>query len=168
MAMNTPRDLFVFELGLIRDAESAGGTLFDLLIAGRIKDSDLERLLHEQAAKSKEQLRNIGWCFQALGSSPVGARSLSVEGIRSGFQEFLRTRPSPQVQELFALDAARRFLHLTIAGYTSLVDWAALLNESQCAQELMANLAQKQEGLGKLERLGHQMSQRLLASAGSR
>jgi ferritin-like metal-binding protein YciE len=91
---------------------------------------------------------------------------MSVEGIRNGFQAFMQTMPSPEVLDLFALDVASLFVHLTIAGYTSLVERASLLDERKCPQGLRANLARKQEALGRLERLGHEMSQSLLASAG--
>jgi ferritin-like metal-binding protein YciE len=166
MALDTPRGLFLYELGGMRDAENAGGSLLGLLIGSRVRNSDLEQLLHEQAGESQRQLKNIDSCFQVLGGSSIQTRSTTVEGMRSGFQEFIATRPSPEVQDLFALDAAARFAHLAIAAYKILVDWAVLLDESQCAQMLQANLGQKQEGAGKLERIGHRMSEQLLTTAG--
>lgn len=164
MALETSKDLFLYEMAEVRDVERSGGLLLDMLIGKRVQNSDLDQALHAHAQDSKRQLENIDRCLQALGVSPLDARSATVEGMRGGFEEFLVAQPSPEVQDLFAIDTAMRFVQLAIASYKSLVNWAVLMGESRCTQSLLANLVEKEESAGKLERIGHQMGGLLVAA----
>jgi ferritin-like metal-binding protein YciE len=164
MALNTPRDLFLYELSAMRDAERTGGLLLGWMIGGRVQSSDLQQILRAQEKDSQRQLKNIESCLKELGSSPLESPSATVEGMRSGFEEFTKLRPSPEVLDLFALDTAMRFMHFGIASYKGLVDWAVLMGKSECTQSLQANVVQKEESAGKLERIGHEMRERILAT----
>jgi ferritin-like metal-binding protein YciE len=165
MALDTSRDLFLYQLAVLRDAEREGGHLLGVLVGRRVQNSNLEQVLRAQEQDSIRQLANINACLQTLRVSPLETRSATVEGIRGGFEEFLRLEPSPEVQDLFAIDTAMRFMHFAIASYKTLVTWTVLAGESGCTQSLLANLVQKEESAGKLQRIGHELGERLLASA---
>lgn len=164
MALDNPRDLFLFELSAMRDAERTGGLLLGSLIGGRVRNNDLEQVLRAQAKDSEDQLRNINSCFQAFGISTTETLSTTVEGIREGFETFLSLAPTAPVQDLFAVGTALRFTYFAIANYRSLVGWAVLMDENRCAQTLQTNLYQKEESAGDLERIGHEMSAQLLTA----
>jgi ferritin-like metal-binding protein YciE len=165
MTLDISRDLFLYELATMRDAERRGGLMLGMLVGKRVQNSDLEHVLRAHEQDSKRQLENIDFCLQALDASPLETRSAAVEGMRGGFEEFLRLQPSPEVQDLFAIDTAMRFVQLAIGSYKSLVNWAVLMGESRCTQSLLANLVEKEESAGKLERIGHEMGERLLIAA---
>lgn len=163
MPINTPRDLFLYELGIIRDSEHSGQRLLDLL-AHRATHSDLVQILRTQQQDS-EQLANINSCLRALGASPLETRAETVDGIYRRFEEFVALRPSPEMLDQFAVDTAMRFLYVGIAGYKALVDWAILMGETECVQYLYTNLVRKQDGASRLERFSHELGARLVAAA---
>lgn len=164
MALETPRDLFIHQLGSMRDAERTGAQMLGW-IAGHVDNPELAQMLQAQERDSHQQLANISSCFHALGGTPLETASTTVEGIRSGFQAFAALQPSPPVLDLFVIDTARRFMSYSIASYSGLVDWAVIMNEVHCAENLFTNLVQKQEAAGMLTRIGHELSERLLAAA---
>jgi ferritin-like metal-binding protein YciE len=170
MAVKHPRDLFLYELSAMRDAERTGGLLLGSLIGGRVQNAALEKTLRAQAKDSEHQLDNINSCFRTLGLTTTETPSTTVEGVRAGFETFISLEPSPPVRDLFAIGTALRFTYFAIANYRSLVGWAVLMEESQCARALQTNLFQKEESAGALERIGHEMGEKLFPpeSAGHR
>jgi ferritin-like metal-binding protein YciE len=164
MSIDTTRDLFFYELGMIRDMEEAGKGLLEFL-ALRARDSDLVQVLRTQQQDSQQLLANVGSCLQALGRSPVETQAECVAGIRQRFQGFINLQPSPEMLDQFAIDTAIRFAYICIAGYKTLIDWAVLMEESQCVKGLHANLIRKQESAARLERFSHEIGVRLLTPA---
>jgi ferritin-like metal-binding protein YciE len=58
-----------------------------------------------------------------------------------------------------------KLAHYGIGTYRGLVDKAVVMGETRCAQTLQANLVRKEESAGRLERIGHDMNQRVMATA---
>ena len=164
MAINTTRDLFIYELGVLRDAENSSRRLLDFMVL-EAKGSDVVQILQGVKQENEQHLANIKSCLDSLGYSPMETMSESVEGIYKRFQEFVGLQPAPEMLNQFAVDTAIRCLYVVIAEYKTLVDWAILMAESQCVQNLHANLVEKQETASKLERFSHEMGVRLLAPA---
>jgi ferritin-like metal-binding protein YciE len=164
VAIDTPRVLFLYELGILRDVEDSGRRLLDFL-AHQAKQSDLVQILRRQQQDTDQYLANINSCLKALGSSPTATRSEPVEGIYERFAQFLRLQPAPEMLDQFAVDTAIRFLYIGVSGSKTLLDWAILMKESECAQCLQANLVRKQQGASELERFSHDVGVRLLIPA---
>jgi ferritin-like metal-binding protein YciE len=165
MAVNNPRELLVYRLSLMRDVQRSGVLLLRLLAGRRPQNSDLEQLLRAEELDSERQAENINSCLQALNARPIETRSATVEGMRTGYEEFLRLGPAPEMQDLFAIDTGIRYAYLAIASYRSLIDSMALMGESRCTASLLANLRQKEESAGRLERIGYEMGEGLFVAA---
>lgn len=163
MAVDSPRDLFLYELGAIHDAERRSGELFSTF-ADYVHNGDLSQLLRTQRQESDEQFENVDRCFRILGAAPTHIPSTTVAGMREGFEELAGLQPPPAILELFTLGAALRLAHLGIASYRSLLNLALLMKENDCAQCLETNLIQKEASAGNLERVGHEMGLRVLAT----
>src|SRR6266536_1077460 len=146
MALNSPADLFLYELSGIRDAERT-------------------ETLREQQQKSAQKVNDIEACFRVLGTSPQEVPCAPVDGMRTEFETFLNQQPAPEVLELYTLGTAMKLASFGVAGYKELVDKSVLMGETQCAQILQTNLVQKEEDAGRLERISHDMSQRVLATS---
>lgn len=155
--MKTAWDLFLYELAVMGAAERSGSLLLSVLIAKRVHNSHLEECLHSVEDDSHRHSAALKECVRAIGSSTLETRVAAVEGIQSGFEDFLRSGPVPAALDLFALDTARRFTHLAAANYEGLVTWAIALDQQRCAQLLHANLVDKREAIGRLDRLSHTM-----------
>lgn len=164
MALNSPAELFMYELSAMRDAEKKGGQLFGEA-AGRITDGNLSQLLRMEEQSSQQKLRNLDACFQAMGTQPQDVTCATLDGMRTEFQAFMNQQPSQQVMELYTLGGAMKISHFGIASYRGLMDKAVLMGDSQCAQILQTNLVHKEESAGTFERISHEMCQRVMAAA---
>ena len=164
MALNSPADLFLYELSATYDAERRGTRLLGDAIA-QVHDGDAAQELRTQEQEGQLKMRNLDACFQVLGTRPQEIPCAAVEGFRTDFQAFTRFEPSPEVLEMYTIGAATKLAHFGLASYRGLVDKAMLMGQTQCAQILQSNLVMKKESTGRLERTGHEMSRRVLASA---
>lgn len=161
MGLDTAEGLFFYEMGVLRDAEKAGGQMLGW-IAGHVQHSELKRTLCEEEKASGRQSENILLCMRALGAAPLETPSTTIEGIRKRLEQFIALRPAPDVLDLFALGTAIRFMHFAITSYQSLVDWTSVMGETECVRYLQTNLAQKEQGVEALERISHQLSREVL------
>ncbi|GAA2708891.1 DUF892 family protein [Micromonospora olivasterospora] len=161
MAINTTRDLFIYELGILGEMEISGRRILDFL-AHRVS-GDLRQIVRRKQQECVQWNHNINSCAKAFGTSLLSTRSDTVEGMYGRFETFVRTNPSADMADQFAVDTLIRFLYLTIAAHKTLFDWAVLMSEGQCVQHLHTNLVQKQESVAEIERYGHELGVRLLA-----
>jgi len=163
MTMATPRDLLLYELGIARDSERTGR-----IMVGRIRDlirnEDLIETLRCIEQQSEQHLSNVGNCLRALGGAPLETPSETVNGISSRFEAFTRLQPTCELLELFALSTVRLFLGFGITTAKSILSLARLMGETQCADHVQETLAQKEETLRNLERVGEELSQRIVKS----
>ncbi|MGY0003911.1 DUF892 family protein [Micromonospora sp. I033] len=162
MAIDTTRDLFIYELGILGGMETSGLRMLDFL-AHRVNDNDLRQIVRTEQQDCVRWEQSINACAEAIGTSLVPTRSETVEGIYGRFEAFVRTNPSSDMVDQFAIDTLIQFSYLTIAAHKTLFDWAVLMGEDRCVQCLHNNLVQKQEDVAKLERYGHELGARLLA-----
>lgn len=163
MAIKSTRDLFLYELAIMRDAEDDGRRLFDFL-ALRAGERDLVQLFRALEEDSGRLMANVNSCLQSLGTSPIQTRSQSTGGVIERFEAFIRLQPSADMLDQFAIDTAIRYSYVCLAGYKTLFDWAILMRENDCVQCLHDNLTLKQETASKLERFSHELGARVLAS----
>ncbi|WP_406106490.1 DUF892 family protein [Micromonospora globbae] len=162
--MNNAYDLFLYELGVMSQAERSGSTLLSILIAKRVKDPDLERILHRLEADSHHHADNIDACLRGIHVSTIHATTAAIDGLRTDFEEFTRLQPAAEILDLYALDTAKRFTHLAIATYQNLTDTARTLKHHQCSQQLDANLTDKQRNATHLEHIRNTVAQQVSAT----
>jgi ferritin-like metal-binding protein YciE len=164
MAVNSPADLFLYELSGMYDGERKTAQLFGEIV-GHVRDDSMAQLLRINQEESQQKVRNLEMCFQELGSTPRDIPCATIDGMRAEYQQFASQQPPEPVLEMYALGMAMKIAHHGMAAYRGLVDKAMLMNETRCAQMLQTNLVQKEESAGRLERINHEMGQRILATA---
>jgi ferritin-like metal-binding protein YciE len=164
MAINTPADLFLWELSGQYDAEKKSTQMLGEII-GQVRSSGAAEVLRSLEQQGQVKIRNLEGCFQAIGTQPREIPCRAVDGMRAEFQEFLSQGPSPECIEMYSVGAALKLSHFGQASYKGLVDKSVLMGETACAQLLQTNLVMKEEGSGALIRISHDMSQRVLATA---
>jgi ferritin-like metal-binding protein YciE len=164
MAINNPADLFLYELSGMYDGERKSGQLLSEM-GGQLRDGEMTQMLQRQQQEAQEKISNLESCFRALGTSPRDIPCAAVDGMRAEFQTFASQQPSPEMMAMYGVGAALKLSEFGVGAYKSLMDKAMLMGETQCAQILQTNLVHKEESVGMLERVGHDMSQRMLASA---
>lgn len=163
MAIDTTRDLFIYELGILSEMETSGMRMLNFL-KHRVSANHLQQIVEEEHQACNRRNQNIDSCGQALGTALMASRSEIVDAMYGRFETFVRLRPSPNMLDQFAVDTIIRFLYVTIAAHKTLLDWA-IMSEGQCAPYLHINLMEKQESSAKIERYGHELGMKLLTPA---
>lgn len=149
MALNSTRELFVFELGRTREMEVRAGHLFPR-IADNVQNDALKRALQAHARECHEQGQNITACLNRLGSSPVGITSYMVDALRNTYQEIVHLNPPPHVLDLSVVDLAAGYAEHAATRYRSLFDFAISLGNQECGRLLLTNRSIKEAFIGRL------------------
>ncbi len=120
MPIDTTRDLFICELGILAEMETSGLRMLDFL-AHRVKDHDLRQIVRTEQQDCARWEENINACAVAIATSLAPTRSETVDGIYDRFEAFVRANPSSNMVDQFAVDTLIRFLYLTIAAHKTVV-----------------------------------------------
>ncbi|WP_328372873.1 ferritin-like domain-containing protein [Micromonospora zamorensis] len=164
MGIETTRDLFIYELGLLHEFEGSGKSALALM-AHNVNDGRLKGIVQTESQECVTRQDNITASMKALGSgSTMAVKSDTAKGVYGRFETFLRLRPSPAIADQFAADTIIRFLYLGIAAHKTLVDWAILMGECECAQYLHTNLIQQGQSVANLESFSHELGIKLLGA----
>ncbi|HEX6967789.1 MAG TPA: DUF892 family protein [Micromonosporaceae bacterium] len=150
MAVDGPRPLFVYQLGVTYATELGSASMFELL-ARRVRDPGLAELFRQQEQSKRCQADNLAECVESVGRSPLQSTAPSEQGLRERFENFTQMQPSPEVLDMWALGVAIRSKHLAILNYQELAELAELLGESTCLERLRSNLQTKEANLARLE-----------------
>jgi ferritin-like metal-binding protein YciE len=154
----------MYELSSTHDAEKKKAA-WKGEIVGQIREGNLQQVIRVEQQESQQKVKNLDSCFQALGTQPRDVPCLAVDGMRADFQQFMSQNPSPETMEMFTAGAMSKASHYGLGSYKSLIDKAMLMGETQCAQLLQTNLVMTEESIGRLDRVGHELSQRVMATA---
>lgn len=149
MALNSTRELFVFELGRARDMEERARQLLPRL-ADNVQNDELKHTLQVHAQECHKQGQNIEACLKILGSSPVKMISQVVEALRNTYQEIIHLKPSPHVLDLSIVDLAAEYAEHAATRYRILFDFAISLGKQECGRWLLTNRSAKEAFIGRL------------------
>lgn len=159
--MKNAQELFLYELGVMSQAERFGSTLLSILIAKRIRNPALAGILDLLQGECHSHEDNLNACLRGLHASTIHASSAAIDGIRADFEEFTRLQPVPEILDLFALDTANRFTHIAIAAYENLTNTARTLNHQQCREKLDANLTEKRRSATLLDQIRNTVAEQI-------
>ena len=164
MALNNPLDLFQYELCGMYDAEHKIAEM-SAEMAGQLQDGDLAQALRADEQKARQKINRLEQCFQAVGMQPQRVPCPPVDGLRQDYQQVLQQNPPPDVVAMKALGTAMKAAQFEVGSYRGLVDKSVLIGDTPTSQNLQDILIQVEEAAATHERLSHEMSQRVLASA---
>jgi ferritin-like metal-binding protein YciE len=157
--MDTPRELFVHELGDILFAEQ---TLVKTLpkLAQEASDSTLTSAIQKHLAETKQHVTNVEAAFEAIGEKPKAEKCPGIEGLKKEHDEFVASeKPSDDVLDMFLTGAAARTEHYEIAAYEGLVTMAEAMGETEVVELLTENLEQEKTTLEKLNTIGKRLAE---------
>lgn len=162
MQLDSPKDLFLYELSMIYDGEKRIIGLLDEA-SGAVDDGTLADMLRSHQQETRQQSRILDGCFEELGTSPQEVTCGPIEAMHKEYTEFVDSEPSPDVLAMFVMGGASKIEHFEIATYRGLIGKAMLMDKPHIAQELQGILVQEEATAGKVERYAHEFSQRILA-----
>jgi ferritin-like metal-binding protein YciE len=163
MALTTPRDLFLYELSGMYDAEQKSKAMLGQLTE-QVQDPAAAEVLRTQLQEGPEKIRNIEQCFEALGSSPQQVPCAVVDGMSTDVAQFMAQGPAPELTTAFAVGTAMKLDEYATATYSGLVDKAISMRDPRVADALQTNKVQAKNGSTALEVLSHALDQRLMTT----
>jgi ferritin-like metal-binding protein YciE len=156
MAIQNPRDLFLYQLCAMYDIERKLDQMLPILAQESLDAQAREAFMqHEQ--ETRQHISNLEQCFQMLGSQPLIVENYMVAGLRRDHDTFLQQQPPAQALSMFDLYIGYQSESLEIAGYHNLIDAANSIGLSQCVPLLQQNLQQEIAASQKLAALAHQL-----------
>lgn len=156
MAIQSPRDLFLYGLCAMYDVERKLDQMLPIL-AQESLDAQAREAFTQHEQETRQHISNLEQCFQILGSQPMIVENNMVAGLRRDHDTFLQQQPPAQALTMFDLYAGYQSECLEIAGYHNLIDAANSIGLSQCVPLLQQNLQQEIAASQKLAALAHQL-----------
>ncbi len=156
MAMHSPKDLFIHELGDIFDAEQKLSKMLPLM-AQQSNSDEVKQAFEQHEQETLLQISNLEQCFHALGVTPETSPCQAVAGMKAEHDSFMKEKPSADVLTLFNLGAGAKSEYYEIASYKGLIEQATLMGQMQCVQLLEQNLKQEEAMAEKVQQLSHKL-----------
>ena len=164
MPLESPRDLFVHELG---DTMSAEHIILGMLpeLQDEAQHPEVKRAFTEHERETRQQIRNLEAVFAAIGERPEETTCHAAEGLKKEHEALQEEEPSPPVLEMGNLGGAAKTEHYEIASYTALVQMARYLGEREAVRLLKENLDQEKAMAKRVEALAKQLGKEAKAEA---
>jgi ferritin-like metal-binding protein YciE len=163
MTVQSPQDLFFYELCTMYDAEQK---LVQILpkLAQECQQAQVKEAFLQHERETRQHVNNLEQCFKILGRNPVTLENHVVAGLKQDHDAFLREQPSKEALTMFDLNAGSKSEYLEMSAYRSLIDAASQLGLQQCVPLLQQNLQQEEAAAKKLATLAHQLGQQQAGS----
>jgi ferritin-like metal-binding protein YciE len=155
--IETPRDLFLHELGDILYVERS--LVSDALpkLIGEVQDEELRSALEEHLEQTRGHVRNVEQVFELCGEEPKAEPCIGFEGLKSEHAKLVE-ESSSELIDAIDLGAAARTENYEIAAYEGLRRMAKAMDEDKAVDLLDENLAEEKEALRTVERIATRIS----------
>jgi len=165
MNKSNARDLLLHGLKDMYDAEhqfaEALGTMTQ-----QAKDRTLADGFRRHREVTRNQIRRLEECFEAMNERPSREHCSGAEGLVSEYQSFVRKeRPDGETLDLFAAGSALKVEHYEIAAYAAMIDLALRLDMRQCATQLEKNMREEEACSAELEMATRKLGAELTGSS---
>lgn len=152
MPIQSPRDLFVYDLSVMHSAEQG---ILNVLsqMEQNVQNPQLKQLFGDHVTTTQRQVTRIQECFRMMGEQPMNVTCHVVEGLQRDMQDFMQQQPGQSVIDMFALGTASKTKHYEIASYRILVQMARAMGAQQCASSLEDSLREEESTAQRVEQI---------------
>jgi ferritin-like metal-binding protein YciE len=163
-AIQSPRDLFYYDLCTMYDAEQK---LVQVLpqLAQECQNNQARDAFTQHEQETRQHVRNLEQCFQILGSQPMALENHTINGLKQDHDTFVQQQPPREALTMYDIDAGYQSEHIEMAAYYRLIDAAHSMGLQQCVQLFQQNLQQDEAEAKKLAIIAHQLNQQAAVSA---
>ncbi len=155
--INTPRELFLHELGDILYVERKLSDEVLPKLIDEVTDDEFKSGLENHLQQTKQHVSNVEKVFRIFDEQPHEEECIAFEGLKKEHDELINQASSSLVDAI-DLGAAARTENYEIAAYESLRRMAKALGEDDAVTLLDANLAQEKEALREVEKIATRLS----------
>lgn len=160
MAMKTPQELFLHELGDMFDAEQKIVKMLPLL-ANESDNPEVKAAFEQHEQETMHQIGNLERCFAALGGKPEKVACEAIAGLKKEHDVFMKEGPSKEILTMFNLGGAYKTEYYEIASYKGLIEKATLMSQTECVHLLQENLQQEEAMAKKVEQMSRQLGMQM-------
>jgi len=156
MAEKGLRELYVDEL---RDLYNAENQLVKALpkMAKGASSTELRSGFEEHLQQTKGHVQRLETIFRELKESSTGKKCKGMEGVIEEGAEVLEEDGDENVLDLGIIGAGSRVEHYEMAGYTTAINLAKQLGNSEVASLLSESLKEEEAADEKLRKIGQQL-----------
>jgi len=158
IAIQSPRDLFFYDLCVMYDVEQKLVNMLPVL-AQECADPQARDAFTQHEQETRQHIRNLEQCFRILGGQPMPLENHMTAGLKQDHDSFLQRQQPAEAVTLFDLHTGYQSEYLEIAAYQNLIDEANSLGLQDCALLFQQNLQQEINASKKLAALAHQYEQ---------
>jgi ferritin-like metal-binding protein YciE len=155
--IETPRELFLHELGDILYVERKLSDEVLPKLIGEVQDDDLRKGLEKHLEETRQHVTNVEQVFDTLGEEPQAEKCIGFEGLKKEHDQLVE-EAGPDLVDLVDTGAAARTEHYEIAAYQGLIPMARALEEREAVGLLEENLKQEKEALREVESVAKRLS----------
>jgi ferritin-like metal-binding protein YciE len=156
MKLESLRELFVTELQDTYDAENQIVKALPKIME-HTSHSELRDALNRHLNQTKEQVRRLERCFQALNMKAKAEHCHGMEGIIKEGDHLIKKGGDPSAIDAGIIASAQKVEHYEICSYGTMCTYAEMLGEDECLSLLKQNLAEEKEADKKLTDLAERM-----------
>jgi ferritin-like metal-binding protein YciE len=148
--ITTPRELFIHELGDILYVEQKLVEEVLPMLINEVQTDEFRKGLERHLEQTKGHVTNLEQAFDSIGERPQAEKCVGFEGLKKEHEE-LADEIDQSLIDLVDTGATARTEHYEIAAYTSLIEMARALGETEVVGLLEENLKEEKEALRDVE-----------------
>ncbi len=161
MAIQTPMDLFVYELSTILSVEQS-----KLQMAAKMEQMcqnlQVRQSLSREIPEIQRQITRIQECHRLLNVKPLNITDHAVDCMQHDLQEFIQQNPNQDNIDMYCLGMVLKLYHYEVAAYMGLVDKARQLGQTQVISLLEDNMNDERSSAQQFGQLSMQISAQLI------
>jgi len=164
--MSTLKELFLDELADMYDAEKRISKALPKL-AKAATNEELKEAFTSHLEETKEQISKLESVFEAFGEKAKGKTCKATVGILEEGDEISEENEDSPTINAALIAAGQKVEHYEIASYTSLIEWARLLENDDAVDALEEILAQEESASEKLEGIAESANEEAMSEDSS-
>ncbi len=152
--MQTAHELFIHEL---EDMLSAEHQLVKALQEQEenASNAELKKAFAAHRAQTENQIERLKGCFEEIGETPEETECKGIAGLVEEYKTFKDEEdPSPDILDVFSIDAAKKVEMYEINAYEGLIEMAEDMGHKKSVKLLNQNLKEEQQTFKKMEAFG--------------
>ena len=152
--MQTAHELFIHEL---EDMLSAEHQLVKALQEQEENASNeqLKKAFAAHRAQTEKHIERLNGCFEEIGETPEETECKGIAGLVEEYKTFKDEEdPSPDILDVFSIDAAKKVEMYEINAYEGLIEMAEDMGHKKSVRLLNQTLKEEQQTFKKMEAFG--------------
>jgi len=162
--LNTPRDLFLHELGDILYVERKLAEEVLPKLINEVQSPQFRKGLEKHLDQTRGHIANVEQVFDELGERAHEEECVGFEGLKKEHDKLVE-EASTDLIDLVDAGAAARTEHYEIAAYSGMIEMARALGEPNAVTLLDENLKEEKETLREVESITKTMRDEMKETA---